>query len=58
MSSQINQVLVPIDFGEQCRIALKQSYNLAKFLDAEITLVNVIDGDFVKSVQDVVSGNI
>ena len=37
------QVLIPIDFSEQSLIALDQSYNLAKFYNAELTLLHVIE---------------
>ncbi len=39
-----NNILVPIDFSEQSIISLEQSYNLAKLTQAEITLLNVIEG--------------
>ena len=38
-----NTILVPIDFSEQSIITLVQSYNLAREISAEITLVNVIE---------------
>ena len=43
MNSSINQILIPIDFSDQAIIALDQSYNLAKFYKAELTLLYVID---------------
>jgi nucleotide-binding universal stress UspA family protein len=43
MNSYINQILIPIDFSDQAIIALDQSYNLAKFYKAELTLLYVID---------------
>jgi nucleotide-binding universal stress UspA family protein len=43
MNSSINQILIPIDFSDQALIALDQSYNLAKFYKAELTLLYVID---------------
>ena len=44
MNSTTNNILVPIDFSEQSIIGLEQSYNLAKFTKAKITLLNVIEG--------------
>ncbi|MCB9360905.1 MAG: universal stress protein [Flavobacteriales bacterium] len=38
-----NKILVPIDFSDQSLIALSQSYNLAKKIDAEIILLYVIE---------------
>jgi len=55
MSSEARQIVIPVDFGEQSMIALGQSYNLAKLTRSEITLINVIDEDFFKPFQDVVS---
>ncbi len=52
MSASRTQILVPVDFGEQSQIALKQSFNLAKLTNAELTLVNVIDDDTISSVKD------
>ncbi len=43
MNSSTHQILIPIDFSDQALIALDQSYNLAKFYDAELTLLYVID---------------
>ena len=43
MSSSISKILVPIDFSDQSLIALDQSYNLARGMKAEITLVYVIE---------------
>jgi len=47
MSSEVRQIVIPVDFGEQSLIALGQSYNLAKLTKSEITLLNVIDEDFI-----------
>jgi nucleotide-binding universal stress UspA family protein len=55
MSSKARQIVIPVDFGEQSMIALGQSYNLARLTKSEITLVYVIDEDFLKPFQDVVS---
>ncbi|MBI2281059.1 MAG: universal stress protein [Bacteroidetes bacterium] len=38
-----NKILVPIDFSEQSLIALSQSYNLAKKIDAKVILLYVIE---------------
>jgi len=43
MSTLAPQVLVPIDFSEQSLIALDHSHNLAKFYNAELTLLYVIE---------------
>ena len=37
----MNKILIPIDFGKQSLLALEQSHNLAKLLDAEIVLLYV-----------------
>ncbi|MBL0341002.1 MAG: universal stress protein [Bacteroidetes bacterium] len=55
MSTKTGQIIVPIDFGEQSLLALSQSYNLARLTKSEITLLNVIDEDFLKPFQDVIS---
>src|SRR5687767_3827806 len=41
--NSVNAILIPIDFSEQSLIALEQSHNLAKSLNANITLVYVIE---------------
>jgi len=38
-----NKILVPVDFSEQSSIALGQSYNLARGIDASLTLLYVIE---------------
>jgi nucleotide-binding universal stress UspA family protein len=43
MLMKTNKILVPIDFSDQSLIALSQSYNLAKKIDAEIILLYVIE---------------
>ncbi len=55
MSSEVRQIVIPVDFGEQSLIALGQTYNLARLTKSEITLLNVIDEDYLKPFQDVVS---
>ncbi|MEW6470149.1 MAG: universal stress protein [Bacteroidota bacterium] len=41
--TQKNRILIPIDFSEQSYIALSQSYNLAREIDADLTLLYVIE---------------
>jgi nucleotide-binding universal stress UspA family protein len=55
MSSSTRQIIIPIDFGDQAMIAVRQSYNLARLTKSEITLLHVIDDDFLKPFQDIVS---
>jgi len=55
MSIAKRQIIIPTDFGEQSIIALRQSYNLARLTKSEITLLYVIDDDFLKPFQDMVS---
>ncbi|MGP8217498.1 MAG: universal stress protein [Bacteroidia bacterium] len=43
MKANVNQILIPMDFSDQALIALDQSYNLAQFYNAEITLLYVIE---------------
>jgi nucleotide-binding universal stress UspA family protein len=43
MKSNVNQILIPMDFSDQALVALDQSYNLAQFYNAEITLLFVIE---------------
>jgi len=52
MSSEARQIVIPVDFGEQSIIALGQSYNLARLSKSEITLLHVIDDDFLKHFQE------
>ncbi len=42
-----SKILVPVDFSEQSLIALRQSFNLARFTESEILLLHVIDEDFL-----------
>jgi nucleotide-binding universal stress UspA family protein len=44
-----NKILVPVDFSDQSLIALKQSFNLARFTRSEILLVHVIDRDLLET---------
>jgi len=55
MSSNAPQIIIPIDFGEQSMIALRQSYNLARLTHSEITLLHVIDDDLFKPFMNLVS---
>jgi nucleotide-binding universal stress UspA family protein len=41
--SETTKILVPVDFSEQSVIALSQTYNLAREIGAEITLLYVIE---------------
>lgn len=52
-----NKIVVPVDFGEQSSIALEQAAHLAKMIQAELTLVYVIESGgflsrFVSKTQD------
>ncbi len=42
MEIRENKILVPVDFGEQSLIALDQSYNIARMVNAEIYILHVI----------------
>jgi nucleotide-binding universal stress UspA family protein len=55
MSSEARQIVIPVDFGEQSLIALGQSYNLARLTKSEITLLHVIDDDFLKHFQEIIT---
>src|ERR1700741_3909119 len=44
-NSKPNQILVPTDFSEQSLIAIGQTFNLARFNNAEISLLYVIEED-------------
>ena len=55
MGTEDNKIIIPIDFGDQAMIALKQSFNLAKLTGGELVLVYVIDDDFLSSFTDFVS---
>lgn len=44
MYTSTETILVPIDFSEQSMIALEQSYNIARYIKARITLLHVITG--------------
>ncbi|MFN0187268.1 MAG: universal stress protein [Bacteroidia bacterium] len=49
MSSEKRNIIVPVDFSDQSKIALSQTYNLAKMAHADITLLHVIDEALFKS---------
>ena len=59
MLANKNKILVPIDFSEQSLIALSQSYNLAKKINAEVILLYVIEDVnpmvkmFVKGLEEI-----
>jgi len=42
METRENKILIPVDFGEQSLIAIDQSYNIARMVNAEICLLHVI----------------
>lgn len=57
MSHAPNKIVVPVDFGEQSFIALEQAAHLAKMIQAELTLVYVMESGgflsrFVSKTQD------
>lgn len=43
MEIRNNNILIPVDFGEQSRIAIEQSYNIARMAQAELNLLHVVD---------------
>jgi nucleotide-binding universal stress UspA family protein len=58
METRENKILIPFDFGEQSTIAIEQSYNIARMINAEINILHVITesnslwGLFSKNEQD------
>jgi nucleotide-binding universal stress UspA family protein len=50
-----NHIVVPVDFSEQSKIALGQSYNLARATQSDITLVHVIDETLLSGVLNLFS---
>ena len=44
MGPKNETILIPGDFSDQSMIALEQSYNIARYADARITLLHVITG--------------
>jgi nucleotide-binding universal stress UspA family protein len=57
MSEESRLIIVPVDFGEQSLIALNQTFNLAKLTHSEIVLLNVIDEDFLSTLQNRIFSN-
>ena len=49
MSSEKRNIIVPVDFSDQSKIAVNQTYNLAKMAHADITLLHVIDEALFKT---------
>ncbi|PKP19384.1 MAG: hypothetical protein CVU05_11475 [Bacteroidetes bacterium HGW-Bacteroidetes-21] len=43
MELRSNNILIPVDFGDQSMIAIDQSYNIARMANAELNLLHVID---------------
>ncbi len=46
-----NYILVPIDSTEQTRVALRQSYNLARYTHSEVVLLHVFEKDETREVE-------
>ncbi|HNA59327.1 MAG TPA: universal stress protein, partial [Chitinophagales bacterium] len=57
MATEKRHIIVPIDFSEQSRIALSQTFNLARMSNADITLLHVIDEALFTSFLHVFSSN-
>ena len=57
MKTSTNTILIPIDFSEQSLLTLKQSYNLARFHNSDLTLLNVIDEDFLRRLSHLFKGD-
>lgn len=57
MNTRDNHILIPIDFSEQSLLALKQSYNLARYNNSSITLLHVIDEDFIRKLSHLFKGD-
>lgn len=57
MSSEKRNIIVPVDFSDQSKIALNQTYNLAKMAHADITLLHVIDEALFKSILHLFKNN-
>lgn len=51
MSNKTYQIIIPVDFGEQSLIAVRQSFNMAKLTNSELTLLHVIDNDLMNVLQ-------
>ncbi len=51
MKAHFNNILVPVDFNEQSMVALEQSFNMAKLIKLEITLLYVFaESSFLSSI--------
>lgn len=57
MNTKSNHILIPVDFSEQSLIAVSQSYNIAHLYNSELTLLHVIDEDFLHKLKSVFTGN-
>ncbi len=44
MYQKTETILIPVDFSDQSMIALEQSYNIARYANARITLLHVLTG--------------
>lgn len=44
MYPKTETILIPVDFSDQSMIALEQSYNIARYANARITLLHVLTG--------------
>ncbi|MEY3343493.1 MAG: hypothetical protein RL090_1177 [Bacteroidota bacterium] len=51
MSKKTYQIIIPVDFGDQSLIAVRQSFNMAKLTSSELTLLHVIDNDILNLFQ-------
>jgi len=51
MTKKTYQIIIPVDFGEQSLLAVRQSYNMAKLTSSELTLLHVVDNDFLNLFQ-------
>lgn len=57
MSNPSKHIIVPVDFSDQAKIALSQTFNLARKTDSEITLLHVIDEALFSSVMHLFSSS-
>ncbi len=48
-------ILIPVDFSDQSMIALEQSYNIARYANARITLLHVITGKIKSDDTDAIT---
>ena len=56
MASSENKILIPTDFSEQSLIAIGQSYNLARFSNAKIVLLHVVEDTPSQAVKNSLEG--